>query len=371
MKKVLFLLGILLTSVAYPFLIFFAKKRDKELNGAMRILVIPQLTRIGDIVCSTPVFFNIKKQFPNSHLAVLVSKKAIGIIKNNTRIDELIIIENYSWFSLIRKLQKEHFNWSVSLSATSVSTCFAVWSMIAKRIKTQVQTPPITERLTDWMSNYRLTYQNHTYLPHHHTRLLSFMGINNPIDVKEVFTSQESELKAKDFINKITTEKIVGISITAGNKIKELGDIKFIELSRLLLQNKKISLVFIGSKADSERIESLLHTLNNPFCFKGTDFNLEELPSLMKCFSLYIGVDTGPIYIAHALKIPVIDIIGPVDSREQPPQDEISIQIHPRGNIPPSSFVFTKRGSEIDTKKALSQTHIEDIYKSAITLLKM
>jgi ADP-heptose:LPS heptosyltransferase len=322
-------------------------------------------------VCSTPVIFNIKRTYPESHVAVLVSKKALGIIKNHPKIDELIVIENYSWFGLIHKLRESNFNWSMSLSATSTSTSWVVWSLIAHRIKTVVETPPITEKMTDWMANHRILYKNHTFLPHHHTRLLSFMGITSPQDTREVFVSNDAEQKVEMWRKKIPAQvRIVGISISAGNKIKELGDDKFAHIARTLLAKKDTAIVCIGSPADIPRIKKFIADVGSPLCFDGTGFNLEELPSLMKRFSLYIAVDTGPIYIAHALGIPLIDIIGPVDPTEQPPKDARSIQVLPRGNVEPSSFVFKKRGEPQQIKQALEMTFTDDILSAAFSLLK-
>lgn len=371
MKKPFFILFIFLTWISFPFLVFIAKNRNRRLGNAKRILIIPQLTRIGDIVCSTPVIFNIKRTYPNSHVAVLVSKKALGIIKNNPKIDELIIIENYSWFGLLHKLRESNFNWSISLSATSTSTSWVVWALIAHRIKTVVETPPITERMTDWMAKHRILYRNHTFLPHHHTRLLSFMGITNPQDTREVFVSNEAEQKVEMWRKKIPTQtRMVGISISAGNKIKELGDDKFVHIAKTLLAKKDIAIICIGSPADKARIQKFIVDVGDPLCFDATEFSLEELPSLMKRFSLYIAVDTGPIYIAHTLGVPLIDIIGPVDPHEQPPKDVRSIQILPRGNVEPSSFVFKQRGTPQAIQKALKMTSVDDILSAAFSLLK-
>lgn len=370
MRKIKLILGIAITYICYPFLSLISKLRNKGSQNKYKILLLPQFTRIGDIVCSTPVIYNIKKSYPNSHLAVLVSKKAVGIIKNNPRIDEIIILEDYNFIQLIRKLRSEKFNYSINLSATSVNTCITLWSLISNRIKTIVETPPITERLTDWMSNHRLIYRNHTYLPQHHINLLKFMGINNPEDKKEVWTTEQTELKANNWRNNFPSHfKIIGISISAGNKIKELGDHKFKTLINKLLLNNNYAVAIIGSKADIPRIDNLIKEINNERCFKATDFNLEELPSLMKKFNLYIAVDTGPIYIAHAVGTPLIDIIGPVDPLEQPPQDSKSIRVLARNNVSPSSFVFKRRGSSELIKSALDNTNIDDIYDSAIKLL--
>ena len=70
----------------------------------MRILVAPQLTRIGDLVATTPVFRD-QKRYPNSFVSVVSSANAAGIIKHNPWIDEIIEIEDYQndFFGLLKK----------------------------------------------------------------------------------------------------------------------------------------------------------------------------------------------------------------------------------------------------------------------------
>lgn len=363
MKKLFRMFWIILTILLFPIVSRIAKNRDR---GQKRILIIPQLGRIGDIICSTPVLYNIKKIFPNAHITVLISKKAVGILKNNPRIDEIILVENYTFLTLIRKIQNERFNWSLNLSATSKNTCLVVLGLIPHRVKTIVETPPITERLTDWMSNHRLLYKNHTFLPQHHINLLKFMGINNPELTIEIGLDPKAEIKAEEFIN---GRKIVGISISAGNTIKEWGDENFKEITKKILK-QGIPVAIIGSNDDKKRIDAFVQSINTPLCFSAINFNLEELPSLIKRLSLYIAVDTGPIYIAYTLKTPLIDITGPVDPKEQPPRDERSLQVLPRGHILPSSFVFKKRGTQKQIREAIESTHVDDVM-SAVEKLKI
>jgi len=347
------------------------KNSDPELK---KILIIPQLTRIGDIVCSTPVFRSIKIKYPKSHIAVLVSKKAAGIIRNNTRIDEVILYEDYSFWQLIRKIRKEAFGWSFSLSATSVSTLIVLWGLVRTRVKTTRLNRPITELITDWMNNYKLLYKDHTYLPRHHLNLLSCIDIKDPDEVKEIFTSPINERKTDKFLNKhniSNTDTLVGISITAGNKIKEWGDKNFFKLAQKIVEKYNAKVIFIGSPSDKKRIKVLLGADSNTSFIEATDFSVEELPSLFKKLNLFIAVDTGPIYIAHALGVPLINIIGPVDPSEQPPNDKKSMQILPREGIPPSSFVFKKRGSPKDIKNAIDSIGVDKVFSVVDKLLSI
>ena len=53
-------------------------------------------------------------------------------------------------------------------------------------------------------------------------------------------------------------------------------------------------------------------------------FSVDEFKAFMSTIHLCISVDSGPIYIAEALGIPTLDIVGPIDDREQPPKGRLN-----------------------------------------------
>ena len=59
-------------------------------------------------------------------------------------------------------------------------------------------------------------------------------------------------------------------------------------------------------------------------------FSIDELKALIAQAGLFISVDTGPLYIAEAFGVPTVDIVGPMDEREQPPIGE-----HHKVVVPP------------------------------------
>lgn len=70
--------------------------------------------------------------------------------------------------------------------------------------------------------------------------------------------------------------------------------------------------------------------------------SIEELKALIAHLTLVVAPDTGAIYIAEALGIPTVDIVGPVDEREQPPIGPIhEVVVPPR--IRPELFVMDAR----------------------------
>ena len=93
---------VLLTYIFYPFLnlLTFLKKKNslstpllKEGGGSSgkfkRVLVI-QTAKIGDMICSAPIFREIKKKYPHLHLTVMQSPVTAELLKYNPYVDEVI-----------------------------------------------------------------------------------------------------------------------------------------------------------------------------------------------------------------------------------------------------------------------------------------
>lgn len=340
------------------FLIYFRRAKKTNVEN-MKIFLIPQLTRIGDIVCSTPVLRAIKTKYPDSFLSVLVSANASGIIKNDPRIDEIIIFEDYekNFLGLIKKIRGNDFDWGISLSGTALSSLLFFLGLIPRRMKIVRNGRPMAEILTDWMCNIKEKYAKLSYLPAFYLKMLHHMGINYTDARKEVFLGKESVGKIDLFFKKeaiIPEDKIVGMSITAGNKIKEWGDEKFEIVAKEIVKRYNAKIVFIGGERDRERIDKLKEKLGGGKNYiNAAELTLEDLSALMIRFSAFISVDTGPVHIAEALSVALIDILGPVNDIELTPRGEGVRIVKSPFHIPPTIFAFREAGSGELIKKAL------------------
>lgn len=366
MKRISTVLTIIFGVLAAPILLATIQRRRPA--GRLRILIIPQLTRIGDLACATPVFRALKERYPDAYLAVVVSKKAVGVIKNNPRIDEILLIEDHSFFALAKKIRASRFDWSISLVNTSTSALLPLFGLVPERMKTVRRARPVSEFATDWLTPRRVLYEDHTYLPGHYLAMLRPLGIEDTNARPEVFGTPLGDERAEAVVTRALGLPLIGVAITAGNKIKEWGDGKFIELARAIHATYGVALVFIGAPGDAERIQAVVESIGAGTNLVATNVSIEELPSLMKRFALFIAVDTGPIYIAYGLGIPLIDIIGPVDPSEQPPSDERSLQVLPREGIAPSSFVFKRPGKPAEHARAIASITPPDVMAAVGTL---
>ena len=58
---------------------------------------------------------------------------------------------------------------------------------------------------------------------------------------------------------------------------------------------------------------------------------------------MFISADTGPIYIAEAFDVPTVDIVGPMDEREQPPISPIHRIVVPPNRTKPQLHIMNAR----------------------------
>lgn len=359
-----------------PFLLWCARARrvqarERLARGVPRILVVPIISRVGDIVCTTPVFRQIKYSFPHAHLSVVAAHKVFGIIKNNPRINTLIDFNAprfHGWCGRGRfflSLFSGTYDVVCSLGTSPLGTISALAGAAPIRVKTCVHQPFFFERCTDWLNTHCIRYKPGSFLQKHYLSLLSVIGIDASEPVKEVYTNEAGDKKAAEYIVhsfSIFPKPLVGITVSAGNRIKEWPLERFAEVADALVERFGARVIFIDSPANRARADGTIRLMRTKEAAAvATHFSLEDLPSLVKLLSAFIAVDTGTIYIAHALGVPLIDIIGPVHPGEQPPRDEKSIQILPVAGIDPSSFVLTPQTRGADHARAVLSIYPYDV----------
>jgi ADP-heptose:LPS heptosyltransferase len=341
-------------------------------------LVVPILTRVGDLVCSTPVFREIKRVYPRVHLAVVVGRKAKGILVHNERIDELIDYNKecfHGWLGRARFfcfLFSQNFDAVYALGTSVIGTLCGIFSAAPWRVKTTVSQPPLFEILTDWLNTHKVLYRTGSFLPAHYLSLLFSFGVRVGEPVKEVFTTVVGDKKVREWLSRAgftVGVPVVGMTVSAGNKIKEWPCERFAAVADMLVERFGARILFIDSPPNRARAEeTYTHMRHQESAAIATEFSLEELPSLIKELSLFIAADTGAIYIAHALGIPLVDIIGPVHPDEQPPRDERSIQVLPKEGIKPTSFVLAVQKHNVDHTCAVLSIEVTDVFAACVEL---
>jgi len=365
-----------LTYLLAPYFYFLIFLRRKRKSDKFKILII-QTAKMGDMVCTTPVFREIKKKFPGAHLTALAIAKAAGILKNNPWINEMVLITDYPGisgrFRLLSRLRKEKYNWVFNLIPDSFTNIVSFWGLVPHRATTTYKYAGEITELLSVFSNYRLAFRKHTLLAAHYLALLKFIGIENPSDEKEIFIKPAEEKKAADFLrekNLKGEDLLIGISVVPGNKLQAWDLINFAKLADLLIEKLKAKIIFTGTSDNQSAIEEVQKMMQNDSINSAGRFELHELPALLKKLKLFINVDSGSLYVADAVGTPVVDIIGPWDFREQAPSGKRVKLIKKDLDCFPCSFVIaTPRFCKEGHHQCVKDVTPEEVFKAAVSLL--
>lgn len=301
-----------------------------------RNLVI-QTAKIGDFVNVTPLLAHLK------HSDVLICKTVLPLARNDETIDTIYLVEEHKkslWrkFHLAFKLLNRYENIYL-LQPNSTNLFFAACFNAANKQFLSTYARRWYQALFYLTANgivehgkYTLSVDNYIKLadrnlswrdsPKHATKPLKI-----PAAWPEVL-DQPGVIK-------------IGLSISAGNKAKTIPPVIWARLFESL-QKLPCQYYIFGSKNEQVWLDDLLKVTGdkeNLINLIG-QIALEDLPHAISKMDFYIASDSGNVYIADAVGVPVILIYGPCCAQEQRPLGNVLL-IGEEANI--NSFVFETR----------------------------
>ena len=107
-----------------------------------KILIIRN-DHIGDMILTTGIFRELKKEFPNSELTVIVSKANRSMIENNLNVDEILVadhgkklLKNWKGYpKLWKKIKNKNFDIGIDLRGDFLNIFFLMFlTRVRKRI---------------------------------------------------------------------------------------------------------------------------------------------------------------------------------------------------------------------------------------------
>lgn len=447
---------VLITYIFYPFLYFLtsfkkspsiplfqrgtlkspplAKGGAGGFSGKFKRILVIQTAKIGDLICSTPLFREIKKKYPDVYLTVMVNPVTKELLDYNPNIDKVIAIKNTDYKGLSGKLKlsglirRGNYDVAICLNPNVPFAISMLWGLVPVRISVMPDFAGTTFKLASVFFTYLEKHIRGRLVIETYMKMLKVIGIESDSDnvTKEVYTSEGAETKVQQILqddkdiskvipvktgiqtpslreqgtlydetgflfaqetldspiksgndntrafSKQNNKPLIGIAVSSGNKLKELGHAKISELANSLLGNLDAYIVLIGSEGDRETAETVFHLIKKKDMVIDVTgkLSLSELPALIERLSLFIGVDTGITYMADALSVPLIDIAGPSDTSDQRPLGKNSIIIQKDIPCVPCSHTFKapyscKRGDRI----CITSVNISEIVEGARKLL--
>jgi ADP-heptose:LPS heptosyltransferase len=369
------LIYVILTCLFSPLIYFLAAIRKKKTIS--KILII-QTAKIGDLICSTPVFREIKKKYPETYIAVMANSAAKELLEYNPNINEVITIKHTDYKGLKGKLRlsglirKGGYDMGICLNPNVPFAIALFWGLVPIRLSVMPDILGFTFKLASVFFTYFEKHVRGKMVIETYMQILKALGISSGDISKEVYKSKDADAKAEQIIGKID-KPLIGIAVSSGNKLKELGTDKITAVVNMILDVMDAYIVLIGSEHEIKAADAVLQTAvkKDRVINVAGKLRLNELPALVEKLSLFVGVDTGITYMADALSIPLIDIAGPSDMKDQRPTGKNALIIQ-KSDLPcvPCSHTFkSPYYCKINTRGCIESVLPEEIYHAAKKLL--
>ncbi len=357
------LLWALATIISSPFLVLSSRRRRRSDHDSVLII---QLGKVGDLLCTTPMFRAIKEAHPQTSVHVLCRRGSAIILVDNPYVDALHIYEAQPRWSLLRILRGERYRWTINCMPGAFASVIGLWALCPNRINTSSDAHGILVRWYRMFSRWNFPYLIRTRTFDHYMKLLSPMDIQ-PTDYRldfPVSAGAKEKVDAWLAAHKLTDTPFIIVNLSAGNSVKEWPADKFAALIDRI-QNE-LQLPIVLSTLDHERVKRVRSAAHRPeSVFDGSNLSLGALGALCKHAAAHVSVDTGPLYVAFAMGTPLVIILGPISPAEQvPPESATIVHIPPPAGCEPWVFVsLTPRQGTEEQLRCARDTSVDAVFE--------
>lgn len=274
----------------------------------LRIL-ISRPDRIGDVVLSTPIPREIKRQFPDSFVSVMLRPYTNDIYINNPFVDEIIIyddkVKDFSFLKMLKKIRSFNFSHSIMLLPDEKINYLFFLAGIKNRIG-------VGHKFYQFITNTKSVFRN-KYIPLRHESdycldSIRKIGVTVKNPDPEIYLTSNEKVEASETKRGMLKNKkfLVGLHISSGNSAPNWEKELYIDLLRKLENNLLIMPVITDNFIPDEF--KALHEV----CFLNKDKNLRDSIKNFSMLDLLISASTGPMHIASALKVKTLSLFCPM-----------------------------------------------------------
>jgi heptosyltransferase-2 len=305
-----------------PFVELLSTAPACSLDEVRSILVFEQ-GHLGDVILLTPFLQNLRREFPDAHIALLGRAGLRGLLEVQGLVDELIPIE-IPWAAGLPR-------WRVYNPFSSYLPKF-LWDVF--RLRQRGFDLAFVAGLSDIRHNFALllsgarrrvaygfagggSFLTDTVAPDlsrvHRAdlslRLLEQMGIPASMSKRLLSLMPEDLEFGRQFLarnNVEESEMVIAIHPRAGAAIKEWGDERFREVAERIISQSGARVIWFSDPA--EPLKNL--TRDNKNIIRATLPLRQFLSVLSRCHALVCN-DSGPMHMAASLGVPVVAVFGP------------------------------------------------------------
>lgn len=311
-----------------PWLRLLGFHRTREWNPAcVRNILVIRVDEIGDVVLTTPFLRELRRNFPNAWLTLVVKPSVLNLVELCPYVNQILTYEwntpgrlwllkrhvralglawRHLWprrfdVAVIPRLGEDSYH--AKILAYLSGACWRV-AYAEGSFHTIPRNPGL-----DMLMTHPVLDHNPNHSVQKHLDILRFLGLPVHDDALELWTNEADEAMVQRICQDIDVAKaIVVLCPVAGKPVKCWPAERFVAIGQWLQQEFSVFLVLVGGCAERTLGEGLHKQLGSQCLDLIGKVTLRQLTAIFRRCRLFIGNDTGPMHVAAAVQLPVVEI---------------------------------------------------------------
>jgi len=278
---------------------------------------------IGDLIMATASFADIRQQFPDARITMLVRGAQAKVLVGSDFFDELMIDNSnkgfVEMFRLARRLWQQRFDFCV-LCTNSLRTAFIVaLAGIPERVGfakggqslflTRVVKPVLNEQ-KKWLP---------MPMPEIYGRLSGFIGAEPGNTWPRLVVTDNCESRAKALKKSLGIgdhEKLIGLAPGAAfGQSKLWPPAHFAALADKMTEKYGLRTIILSGPGEETNTRAMATAMKTKPLVTDKPIDLDLLKPFIRDLALLIATDSGPRHFATAFRVPTVVVMGPTDPR--------------------------------------------------------
>ena len=296
-----------------------------------KILII-NIFGIGDVLFSTPLISNLRKNYPNVKIGYVCNRRSAPVLQSNPKVDHLYIYERDEFYQIYKKsvfqflmklrsflneIKKERYDLVLDISLNTNINILCWLCGIKERVGLNYKN---RSRFLTKKVNIKGFEGKHVI--EYYLTLLDIIGCNIFERKMELFINQENKQVVDKMLNSKgldKSKKLVGIVAGGGASwgkeaySRRWSCEKFAKLADKLIENYQVQIILIGDKTEVDLCDKIAQLMQQRCMVACGEANLMQFAGLLSRCHVVIMNDGGPLHISVAAGARTVSIFGPVD----------------------------------------------------------
>lgn len=331
-------------------------------------ILIVRLSAIGDVIQTTPVARQVRRQHPDCQLDWVVDPRAVAGIARNPHLDRIHLLDTRqlrSWGEVWRHLRGRY---DVTIDPQGLLKSGLVTALVGAP---QRLGSADAREGTRWLYTHRAENRwDWQYISQQYLHLAAPLGLDVNDYVPELHLPPEDGEAAARLLGELGLDParpLVALVAFCAEPSREWPPERTAEVGDVLTEQTGAQCLLMGSRAEIPRAEALLARMRHPACNLAGRTTLGQAAAVLQRCRLAVGSDTGLIHYSFALGTPLVCALGPSPLRNGPKSERAISLWAPCDHRPCRPSQLCHRG---EGRTCLSEVTVPQVVAAATDLLR-